>query len=794
MNIKLLTIYKMKTRTVVWCIALLFNALTACAEDIKGIVVRAEWDTPVQGADVSIFSADSLVCGLSTDKAGRFEVPLAEGVYRIQVRKDKYLTLEDSLAVSASEESRELRLILHENPVMLGEVVVKASPTYVRNLDDGIVYNLSKDRHAQKDNLLNALNRVPLLMVSSDGTVSVAGKGSYTVYLNGKPYSVANAEPAQVLRSIPASDIRQVEVVTRPAHRFGESVPVINIITKGSSIEGYHVNVNGMGGTTPKATGAASLLGIANKIQFFAGYTYDLWGQRDQQWLHEYKFGNGNSTFISSDKNHRDRHSHLGRVLFQWDADTLRQLYADFHMNGTEHDERIYYGQGGAAGSLASEYMSTSDTWDASLEANVIYLVRFKDSKAQKWRLGYRFTLNPDNRDYRIEDLSDNTVSTSKTNGRLYTHNFQLYRRVDFTRRLFSRLTLNANIRKGSSLSEYASAASVYDADDFRYTQTLCSLDWNTVWYVVGSNDLWLDLSNKLEYADDKSTDLESHRQSFSYLPSAKLTWQPNWDNEFSLAFKSGISRPSLQMLNPFIGGQVSNDVLQGSPGLKDARSYSLSLGYSFYGKRLSVHPTIKGSLTRNAIMSVFSADETFSRLIETYGNVSRVKALSLELFLSYRPWQWLTLRNVSSAGIQNISSGSMSLYQSDGFYRSTSVLTFNLPSSWKFESRFSCYKLEPKAWVRYKPGVMYGFSLSRTLMKGNMSVGAFLDCPFDRHGTSDSRTILSAPGLSYDKLWKIQHRSVGIEVSLNLRGGKKVGLKRDTSLKDTDIQSGIAN
>lgn len=785
----------MDKKIVVWCMILLFNVLSLDAGNIKGVVVSSRKNAPVQGANISIFRADSLIYNVHTDSVGRFAFSLAKGKYHIQIKKDKYLTIEDSLQIAASNEARDLKFVL-EKSIMLNEIVVKADPLYVKNIEDGIVYNLSKDKYANQDNLLNALKRIPLLMVNSDGTINVAGKSNYAVYLNGKPYNMANADPSRVLRSISSSDIKQVEVIMRPAQRFGESAPVINIITKGKGLEGYNINMNAMGGTLPKATGAASVLGIKNNIQFFAGYTYDLWGQRNQLWLLKYKFSNGSNMETLSEKNNRNRHTHLGRTMFQWDVDSLSQLYADFNINGIEHKEKIYYKESYDKTVPSSEYQSTSDTWDVSMEANIIYLIRFKKSNSQKWRFGYRFTLNPDNRIYKIKDLSTPSMSVAKTNGRLYTHNFQLYRRVNFTKKLFSFFTLNANIRRGSSLSKYSNASGMdnADEDDFGFTQLLGSLSWKTIWYFTKTKDFWFDITNKLEYAKDKSTDMEAQRRSFSYLPALKLTWQPNWNNELSIAFTSTVNRPSLQMLNPFIGGQTNNDVQQGSPELHDARTYSLTLDYSFLSKKIAIYPTISGSITRNAIMSVYDSNQTYTQVIETYSNISQVKMLSFELFLSFRPWKWLKLLSVSSVGIQNINSDKMSLNQSDGFYRSTSVVAFYMPSAWQFETSFSAYRQTPQAWIRYQPGAMYSFSLSKTLMNGNMSVKFFVDSPFYTRGVHDSRAILSAPGLSFDKLWKTNVRCIGIDVSLNLQVGKKAGIKRNTSLKDNDIQTGVAN
>jgi hypothetical protein len=190
----------------------------------------------------------------------------------------------------------------------------------------------------------------------------------------------------------------------------------------------------------------------------------------------------------------------------------------------------------------------------------------------------------------------------------------------------------------------------------------------------------------------------------------------------------------------------------------------------------------------------MFDTNNSSTQIIETYSNIPKVKNLSFELYLSYRPWQWITLRNVSSLGKQNIVWIDRSLNQSDIYYRSTSALSLNLPYSYQFETQFTSYKNTPKAWLRYEPGILYGFSVSKTFFNGNMFVKVFMDSPFDKHGVINSHTILSSPNLSYDKLWKIQTRSVGIEISINLKSGKEIGLRRNRSLKDTDIRSGIDN
>lgn len=785
-------------RITIFCIVGILTALHADAINLNGIVLNPQGNMPVPGVNISIFSADSLICNFDSDKTGKFSFSLLEGNYRVQASKENYYTLQDTLIIRNEDEGRELRLLLEKEAVTLDEFVVKGRTQYVKNTKDGVIYNLSRDKYAQENNLLNALNRVPLLMVSSDGAINVAGKSSYLIYLNDKPYPIANAEPAQVLKSIPASSIKDIEVITKPAQRFGETSPIINIVTKGNSLDGYHVNLNGMGATTPKATGAGSILGIVNKVQFFAGYTYDFWGQRDQYSKYEFEYGNVNRQTIISEKNHYDRHIHEGRAMFQWSIDSIRQLYADFYLTGMKRNTRQVYEDSFYPDSpdnkSEARYLSMSDTWEAAMEANILYSSFFKEKKnSLKWRFGYRFTINPDDRDYQITDLDMNSLSFSKTHGKLYTHNFQIYRRINISDRLISLLTLNANGRYGKALSYYQNEASAAPDDDFRYTQILGSINWDLFWYVTKNKELWFKITNKIEYSNDDSSELDTRRQDVVYYPAAKLTWEPNWNNEFILAFYSNVNRPSLQMLNPFTGGETENDVTQGSPLLKNSRSYSLSLEYAFYSKKLMISPKLTGSLIHNALMREYHSNQTLSGLIETYCNITKMKSAILEIFISYRPFQWLTLRNVSTGGYQNIVYNEKGLDQSDWYYRSTSVATFNLPESWQIEASFSAYKNTPTAWLRYKPGCLYSFSVSKTFMKGNMLVKLFTDKPFNKHGVSNSRTILTSPEVTFDKLWKIQSRSVGLEISVNFRGGKKVGLKRDTSLRDTDISTGIS-
>lgn len=103
---------------------------------------------------------------------------------------------------------------------------------------------------------------MPLVSVSGDGTLSVKGGSNYVIYLNGKPYTLANSNPKEVLQSIPASSIEKVEVITNPDLRYGmsEGGSILNIITLKNQPNNYRIILNAGGNTHPAENAGVNIL------------------------------------------------------------------------------------------------------------------------------------------------------------------------------------------------------------------------------------------------------------------------------------------------------------------------------------------------------------------------------------------------------------------------------------------------------------------------------------------------------------------------------------------------------
>jgi ferric enterobactin receptor len=143
-------------------------------------------------------------------------------------------------------------------PLDLGDVPISASSTQIKTVSvtatrqvikqeaDRITYDIQADATSKFNNVLEMMRKVPLLTVDAEDNIQLSGSPAYRIFINGKPSSLLERNPKDVLKSMPASSIQKIEVITTPSSKYDAEglAGIINIITNKTIDDGYNANIS----------------------------------------------------------------------------------------------------------------------------------------------------------------------------------------------------------------------------------------------------------------------------------------------------------------------------------------------------------------------------------------------------------------------------------------------------------------------------------------------------------------------------------------------------------------------
>lgn len=111
--------------------------------------------------------------------------------------------------------------------------VVAYKPLVTQELDR-IKYDVEADPDSKNSSTHEMLRKVPLVTLDHDEDIEVKGKTSFEIHINGKPSKIVSKNPKDALKSIPASSVKRIEIITEPGAKYdAEGVDaIINIVTQ----------------------------------------------------------------------------------------------------------------------------------------------------------------------------------------------------------------------------------------------------------------------------------------------------------------------------------------------------------------------------------------------------------------------------------------------------------------------------------------------------------------------------------------------------------------------------------
>ncbi|NTS41907.1 outer membrane beta-barrel protein [Flavisolibacter sp. BT320] len=236
----------------IFCSLLLFHCLALFAQNggsVSGTITDS-LQRPLEGATVLLQTGNNKpVKSALSDATGSFVLEkLSTGSYTLVVTMTGYRTYSNA-AIVISEEKKVIELgriqLTSQAASMQGVTVTAQRPPVERKIDRTVV-NADQMVSAAGSTAMDVLERSPGISVDNNGVISMKGNNGVTIFVDDKPTYLSGADLEAYLRSLPASSVDQVELMTNPPARYDAAGGggVINIRLKRTRVKGFNGSVN----------------------------------------------------------------------------------------------------------------------------------------------------------------------------------------------------------------------------------------------------------------------------------------------------------------------------------------------------------------------------------------------------------------------------------------------------------------------------------------------------------------------------------------------------------------------
>jgi ferric enterobactin receptor len=574
---------------------------------ISGKVTDATNKQPVDYATISVYKQGkaSPFNGISTDPKGNFTVAnIPAGEYKItadfmgyQRATIEHVIVKDGAVVSIGE--IKLAPVSHQ---LHGVTITAKTPT-VENKIDKMVYNPQNDLSAQGGVAIDILKKVPQITVDIDGNVELQGNANIRFLINGKPSSIFGASLADALQSIPASQIKSIEVVTSPGAKYDAAGTggIVNIILKDSRVEGVNGSVNLSAGTR-RENGSFNLnvrKGNFGVNAFFSGNAQLNSNSPNSRTRTSRDSANNITNLLQNGSNNFTRNGYQSGLNFTWNISKHDDLNASVgfnhfnnHANGvTNEDTRKVDDSGNLLSNILDIRNSRSKfngrSTDVSVgykktfekegqELNVLYTESFGNNSFSSFQQTDFLNINRPS-----SGISNNNPGTDReTNVSIdYAHpvskNFTIETgaKLDFTH-------INNNVVT-DTLQDDAFVPNanqtygfIYDSKIYAYyLSATTSLFHNFLDVKAGLRDEYTVIK-----ADFKGADIPDYN---ILVPSLVFSHKIGDSQSIKLSYTRRIQRPDYGALNPFLNISDPHNISTGNPNLKPERGDNFEFGYN---------------------------------------------------------------------------------------------------------------------------------------------------------------------------------------------------------------------
>ncbi len=730
------------------CIAALACGISANAQTmVRGTVKDAAKGEAVGYATVAAMRDSLVVAAVASTADGVFDLRIKEsGECKVEITAVGYSPFVTSIV--ADGKVHDLGEVALTEGVEVDAVVLTVQKPIVTADAEKLTYSVEDDPEAQSSTLEEIIRKVPQLTIDAEGKVLMNGQSDYKILVNGHESSSMSRNFADIIKSMPASSIKRIEVITNPSMKYdAEGVGgVLNIITTKARFDGYSGSVNvaarNMFNRNWDTNNSANFTLQTGKFALSAGLYYSqAWADRDDMGRYDAHVENltpdGGYKFLKGKGGYGyNYHSVYGNIQASYQIDSLNLVTAEVSAWEGRNRNRQHTNFG---------YFDSMDSWLYGYDSPETNLYAWLGVDAA---LNYEHTFRREGHTLTISDnvsvsppvVSSGIKTVLPTEGvtEVAQQNIGWSERessvdnvvqIDYRNPITKRHTIEAGakhfydynrLRKINTF-EYADGAAPYETNGItRLTRNILGVYFG---YAYSVEKFSARAGGRLEGAwyglnSEEDGKPEKYKSSLiNFVPYVSLTYLPKQGHTLAFSYTERLSRPGVYAMSPFVTEDL-NSRDYGNPNLKTGVTHNMSLKYSFSDNKWSATVGALMMLSNNLVSNYtfLDGDGMFN---STYGNHGRMRMYGGESSMSFRP-----------SGKFNLS-----LSVKAGWGR------YTLPSQ----------GIETAGW-----GVSQNFNMTIALWKGaKLSLSEYLVLPEPRMGQRGDRLIVGTSARLGQKLLK---------------------------------------
>ena len=495
-------------------------------------------------------------------------------------------------------------LFLSSESKLLKSVTVTGKVPIIQNKIDKIVYNVENDLTSQGGVAADILKKIPQVSVDIDGNVQLLGSSGVKFLIDGKPSTIFGSSVADALRSIPADQIKSVEVISSPGAKYDAAgtAGIINIILKKNNAYGVNGSVNLSAGTR-RNNGSVNLGAKKGNFGFNAYFNGN--NQPNTLALNNTNrnsfFADTTNTLIQNGNTESNRGGIRTGLGIDWDINKKNNISASVSYDSFGNDNKSFNNQtvetfksSQLLNNELSLLNSDSHSNEHAFDLTFAYKKKFKKEDEElniEANAGLGRSTNAFSQQQSL--LNSNPFSGLNSSNKGLDNEFEV--NIDYTYPISNKFTLETGAKTTKNRIISDALVNSLDNNTQMFIPNLSqtnSLNYKRdiyAAYVSGTYKLfkYLDVKSGLRYERTLSDASYSQVGNINikpyntFAPSIVIAHNFASTNSLKLSYSYRIERPDYEDLNPFLDLSDPRNASTGNPNLKPEIGNNFELGYN---------------------------------------------------------------------------------------------------------------------------------------------------------------------------------------------------------------------